>query len=348
MNTQTQTPTALPAKIPPQTQLMQLVCGSFISQTVYVAAKLGIADLLAKESQSAAKLAQKTGTHERSLYRLLRTLASVGVFREIEPKFFENTPVSETLLSDTPGSLRDLTIWMGEEPHWRVYGNMLHSVKTGKAAWSAVHGEDVFPYLFQTNRELGAIFNRAMTSLSGQTIPAINAAYDFAEVNVLADIAGGYGHLLAGIMKNYPQMHGVLFDLMPVCEEGENYLEKANLAERIETVSGNFFEKVPVKADVYLLKHIIHDWNDEECITILKNIKAEMPDDAKILILDAVIPEGDEPHFGKIMDMEMLVSPGGIERTAEEFEKLLADSGLKLNRIIPTQSMISIVEAIKI
>ena len=347
MNTQTQTAATIQAEIPPQAQLMQLVGGCFASQAVYVAAKLGVADLLAENPKSAATLARETQTHERSLYRLMRTLTSLGVFKEIESKVFANNSVSETLLADAPGSLRDMTIWMGEEPHWRVYGNMLHSIKTGKAAWSAVHGEDVFPYLFQTNRELGEIFNRAMTSFSGQTIPAIAAAYDFSEVGVLADIAGGYGHLLAGIMKDHPQMFGVLFDLMPVCEEGKTFLEKAGVSERVSTVCGSFFDKVPVKADVYMLKHIIHDWDDAECVTILKNIRASMPDDAKILILDAVIPDGVEPHFGKIMDMEMLVSPGGIERTADEFETLLNDSGLKLNRIIPTQSIVAIVEAIK-
>lgn len=348
MNTQIQTATATRAEMPPQVQLMQLVSGCFASQTVYVAAKLGIADLLAENPKSAATLARETQTHERSLYRLLRTLTSFGVFTEIERGVFANTPVSETMLSDAPGSLRDMTIWMGEEPHWRVYGNMIHSVKTGKAAWSAVHGEDVFPYLFQTNRELGTIFNRAMTSFSAQAIPAIAAAYDFSEVKILADVAGGYGHLLAGIMKNNPEMKGILFDLMPVCEEGKSYLEKADLSERVEIVCGSFFEKVPVKADVYMLKHIIHDWDDAECAAILKNIRAEMPEDAKILILDAVLPEGNEPHPGKVMDMEMLVSPGGIERTAAEFEMLLDDSGLKLNRIIPTESMISIVEAVKV
>ena len=348
MNTQTQTAAAaMQTEIPPHAQLMQMVGGCFTSQAVYVAAKLGIADLLAANPKSAATLARETETHERSLSRLMRTLTSLGVFTETERGVFANNPVSETLLADAHGSLRDMTIWMGEEPHWRVYGNLLNSVKTGKASWSQVHGEDVFPYLFQTNRELGEIFNRAMTSFSSQTIAAIADAYDFSEVGVLADIAGGYGHLLAGIMKDHPQMFGVLFDLMPVCEEGKNYLEKAGVSERVETVCGSFFEKVPVKADVYLLKHIIHDWDDAECVTILKNIRAEMPENAKILILDAVIPDGDEPHFGKIMDLEMLVSPGGVERTAEEFERLLTDAGLKLNRIIPTASMISITEAVK-
>jgi hypothetical protein len=347
MNIQTQTGAAMQSEVPPQAQLMNLVGGSFVSQAIYVAAKLGIADLLANEARSAADLARETEMHERSLYRLLRTLASVGVFRETEPKIFENTPVSESLKSNAEASLRDAAIWMGEEPHWRVYGNLMHSVKTGKPAWSEVHGEDVFPYLFGTNRELGDIFNRAMTSISAHMIQAMLAAYDFSQVKVLADIAGGYGHLLAGIMHDQPEIKGVLFDLVPVCEDAAKFLEKENVADRVEIICGNFFQSVPVSADVYMLKYIIHDWNDDECVTILKNIKAEMSDDAKIIIIETVIPEDNEPHFGKILDMEMLLSPGGIERTAGEFEQLLDDSGLKLNRIIPTQSMFSIVEAIK-
>ena len=347
MNIQMQTGAAMQPEMPPQMRLMEIAGGCFTSQAVYVAAKLGIADLLENEAKSAAVLARETQTQEHSLYRLLRTLASVGVFRETESKIFENNPVSETLLSKSEGNLRDMAIWMGEEAHWRVYGNLLHSVKTGKAAWSQVHGEDVFPYLFQTNRELGAIFNRAMMSFSAQAIPAVAAVYDFSQIGILADVAGGYGHLLAGIMKNHPEMRGILFDLKPVCEEAKDFLAKSGVNERVEAVCGNFFEKVPVKADVYMLKHIIHDWNDAECVRILKNIRREMPTGAKILILEVVLPETSEPHFGKIMDMEMLVSPGGVERTAAEFEQLLTDSGLKLNRIIATESIISIVEAAK-
>ncbi len=334
-------------ELPPAAQLMQMVMGCFISQAVYVAAKLGIADLLAEKPQAVKDLAEKTDTHERSLYRVLRTLAMVGAFQEVEPKVFANTPISETLRSDIPNSLRDMTVWMGEEPHWRVYGEMLYSVRTGKAAWKRVHGQDVFPYLFETNRELGDIFNRAMTSFSGTTIPTVLEAYDFSGIGVLADIAGGYGHLLAAVLKEYPQMKGVLFDMPYVLEGAPALLEKEGVADRVELVRGDFFESVPVTADAYILKHIIHDWYDEQNTIILKNIRASMPDDGKILIVDTVIPEGNEPHFGKILDMEMLVSPGGVERTESEFRELLAASGLRLNRVVQTKSVVSIVEAVK-
>ena len=347
MNTQTNTAAAMEPQMPPGAQLMNLVGACFVSQAVYVAAKLGLPDLLAENPQSVKALAEKTETHERSLYRLLRTLTSFGIFTEVEAKVFANTPMSEALITDAPNSLRDLTIWMGEEPHWRVYGEMLHSVKTGEAAWAKVHGEDVFPYLFHTNKELGEIFNRAMTSFAGQTIPAFLAAYDFSEAQVIADIAGGFGHLLAATLQKYPQAQGVLFDDRTVLEGAKNLLANEGVAERVELVGGDFFQSVPVKADIYMLKHIIHDWDDEKCVTILRNIAGEMQSEAKVLILDTVLPEGNEPHFGKVMDMEMLVSPGGIERTAEEFRQLLEDAGLKLNRIIPTQSPIGIVEAVK-
>ncbi|MBO0723709.1 MAG: methyltransferase [Blastocatellia bacterium] len=334
-------------QLPPETQLMQTLGACFISQAAYVAAKLGIADLLAESPKPVAELAAASETDERSLYRVLRTLAMTGIFRETEKKVFENTPVSETLRSSVPNSLREMAIWLGEEPHWRVYGEMLYSVRTGKAAWKHVHGQDVFPHLFETDRELGDIFNRAMTSYSSTTIPAIVEAYDFSGVGVLADVAGGYGHLLAAVLKEYPKMKGVLFDLPFVLEGAPALLEKEGVADRVELVRGDFCDRVPVTADVYLLKHVIHDWYDEKNTTILKNIRASMPDDGRILIIDAVVPEGNEHHFGKVIDLEMLVSPGGVERTESEFRELLAASGLKLNRVTPTRSIISIVEAVK-
>src|SRR5262245_20591510 len=299
MTTQQSPTAARKEQLPPEPQMMQTLLACFISQAAYVAAKLGLADLLAEGPKHVAGLATASQTDERSLYRVLRTLAMTGAFRETEPMVFENTPVSESLRSNIPHSLRETAIWLGEEPHWRVYGEMLYSVRTGNAAWKHVHGQDVFPYIFETNRELGDIFNRAMMSFSSTTIPAIVEAYDFSDVNVLADVAGGYGHLLAAVLKKYPQMNGVLFDVPYVLEGASALLEKEGIADRVELVRGDFFETVPVTADVYMLKHIIHDWYDEKNTRILKNIRASMPNDGKILIIDTVIPEGNEPHLGK-------------------------------------------------
>jgi hypothetical protein len=338
---------AAPEQLPPDAQLLQLVSSAFVSQAVYVAAKLGIADLVADGPKDAKYLAEKTGTDERSLYRLLRALASVGAFTETDHRTFGNTPMTETLRSDAPRSTRDLTIWLGEEPHWRVYGELLYSVKTGKPAWDKVHNEPVFPYLFETNKELGEIFNRAMTSYSHQSIGPVLAAYDFSTAGTIADIAGGHGHLVAAVVAANPNTKGILFDLPQVTAGAPKMFESYGVADRMDVVNGDFFSAVPVKADIYMLKHIIHDWYEDNCQKILRNIRESMPEDGKVLIIEAVVPDGNEPHFSKIIDLEMLLSPGGVERTPEEYAQLLADSGLKLNRIIPTMGPMSIIEAIK-
>ncbi len=326
---------------------MQLGMGMFVSQAIFVAAKLGIPDLLSVGARSTTDLADATGTHESSLFRVLRTLASVGAFTEVADRTFANTPVTELLRSDSPRSMRDMILWMSEEPHWAIYSRMIDSVRTGKPIWEDVHGEPVFPYLFETNKPLGDIFNRAMTSFSQVTIPAIIASYDFSDASIIADIAGGYGHLLAAVLKENPSANGILFDLPHVLEGAPAMLESQGVEDRVTMVGGSFLDEIPVVADIYMLKHIIHDWYDDTNQTILSIIRSSMPDDAKVLIIDAVIPAGNEPHFAKILDLEMLISPGGMERTAAEFETLLKASGFELSRIIPTPSPVSIIEAVK-
>jgi hypothetical protein len=337
-----------PQTMPPDAVLMQMSLGCFVSQALYVAAKLGIADLLRTKPRAAVELAAETDTNPNALYRVLRALASVGVFTETDSQIFALTPLAEPLGTNHPNSVREAMIWMGEEPHWRVYGEMMSSVKTGKPVWEKVHGQAVFPYLFEANPPLGEIFNRAMTGFSRQAIPAIVEAYDFSGISTIADIGGGHGHLLAGILNANAHLSGVLFDLPPVFAGAAELLANENVADRVELVRGDFFSEVPVRADVYLLKHIIHDWDDELCDKILQNIRAAMPEDGKVLIVDAVLPTGNEPHFGKILDLEMLVSPGGIERTESEFRQLLDSAGFRLNRIVPTRSPVSIVEAVKV
>lgn len=336
-----------PAQLPPDAQLLQLGLGAFISSAVYAAAKLGIADLLGDGPKTAEYLAAKTHSDERSLYRLMRSLASVGAFLEGPEKTFANTPMTETMRSDAEHSSRDLIIWMGEPEHWKVYGGLLYSVATGKPAWDQVHGEPVFPYLFETNKPLGDIFNRAMTSLSHQSIGPVLDAYDFSKAGIIADIAGGYGHFLGAVLRANPQARGVLFDLGSVLEGAPSMLETYGVRDRVELVEGDFFCEIPVKADVYLLKHIIHDWYEDRCIEILQNIRKHISDDGKVLIVETIVPEGNTPHFSKIIDLEMLVSPGGVERTPGEYAHLLADAGFKLDRIIPTKGPMSIVEASK-
>ena len=336
-----------PQAIPPDAQLLQMVSGAFVSAAIYTAAKLGIADLLRDGPKSTLALAGETATDETSLYRLLRSLASVGAFTEVGPRIFSNTPMTEALRSDIPRSARDLVIWMGEPEHWKVYGHLLHSVRTGNPAWDHVHGEPVFPYLFDTNKELGDIFNRAMTSVSHEAIGPVLEAYDFSNARIIADIGGGHGHVLAAVLAANPDAKGVLFDLAVVLAGAPKMMDAYGVADRVDLVAGDFFSEIPVTADLYILKFIIHDWYDDKNRTILQNIRRQMPADGKVLIIETVVPEGNEPHFSKLIDLEMLMAPGGLERTSAEFEKLLADCGFRMTRIIPTKGMMSIVQAVK-
>ena len=336
-----------PAPLSADAQVLQMTLAPFITQSLYVAAKLGIADILGDGSKTAAQLSAATETHERSLYRVLRALASVGVFSENENGTFTNTPMSETLMTDAPNSTRYFVMIIGEEPHWRNIGHTMYSVKTGKPAWEYVYGEPLFPYIFNTQPELGEIFNRAMTSFSHQDISPVLNSYDFSGIGTLADVAGGYGHLLAAVLNKYPAMKGVLFELPQLIDGARGLMESSGVADRVEFVAGDFREEIPVRADAYMLKHIIHDWYDDTNQKILGNIREHMPDDGRVLIMDSIIPLGNEPHMKKVLDIEMLIAPGGVERTTKEFETLLNSSGFRLNRIIHTNAPISIIEGVK-
>jgi hypothetical protein len=330
---------------PPEAVLTQMAFGALLTQALYVAARLGIADLLAAGPRPVAELAAETGTHERSLYRVLRSLAGAGVFKEVASKTFGLTPLAEPLRADAPGSMRNGLIFMGEEWHFNVWANMMHSVRTGQPAWSQTHGAEVFDY-FAANPAHAEIFNGAMTDMSVGTAPAVVEAYDFGRFGTLADIAGGHGYLLAQILKANPGLSGILFDVSPVVEGAGALLAREGVSRRVERVAGDFFAGVP-RADAYIMKHIIHDWDDERATLILKNINAAMGEGGRVLIVESIIPEGNEPHYSKVLDLEMLTSPGGIERTAGEYAALLAGAGLKLSRVVPTRSPFSIIEAFR-
>lgn len=330
---------------PPEAVLTQMAFGALLTQALYVVARLGVADLLSGGPRPVSELAAETGTHERSLYRVLRSLAGAGVFRETGAKVFGLTPLAEPLRSDAPGSMRNGMIFMGEQWHFNVWSNMMHSVRTGRPAWGHTHGAEVFDY-FAANPVQAEIFNGAMTDMSVVTAPAVVEAYDFSGLGTLADIAGGHGYLLSQILKANPELSGVLFDVPPVIEGARALLEREGVEGRVERVAGDFFASVP-RADAYILKHIIHDWDDERAAVILRNINAAMPPEGRVLIVETVVPEGNAPHYSKILDLEMLTSPGGIERTEEEYAALLADAGLRLARVVPTCSPFSIIEAVR-
>lgn len=326
----------------PEELLPKMLTGYWISTALYVVAKLGLADLLAHESQTADQLAQKTAAHARSLYRVLRALASVGVFAEDDDGRFHLTPLADLLRSDVPGSLRAMAIMMGEE-HFQCYGNLMHSVRTGQPAFEKLFGQPVFPYL-QAHPEQAAIFDQAMVGIHGRETAAMLRAYDFADIGLLADIGGGNGSLLCETLKACPHLSGLLFDQPTVIERAQEIIRASGLADRCRAIGGSFFESVPNSADAYLLRHIIHDWDDDKAITILRNVRKAIPSNGRILIVENVIPPGNGPHFGKLLDLTMLVMPGGQERTAEEYQGLCSESGFHLTRIIPTAAETSIIE----
>ena len=330
---------------PPQAILMQLAMGAMVTQAIGVATKLGVAEVLSSGAKHIDDLAAATGAHSSSLYRILRSLASLGVFTETEPRTFANTPISDVLRSGAPGSMYNSMIFMAEPWHYNVWGNMLHSARTGETAWKATYGEEVFDW-FARNPEASEIFNGCMSELSAGAAPAIVGAYDFSGVNTLADIAGGHGFLLAQILKANPNMKGILFDMEHVIAGAGETLAQHGVADRVETVSGDFFKEVS-PADAYIMKHIIHDWDDERAVAIMQSIHRAMIGDGKLLLAEMVIPEGNQPHPGKMLDLEMLTSPGGLERTAEEYASLFERAGFKLNRIVPTMSPFSVIEGVK-
>jgi hypothetical protein len=337
--------TAMP-HFPPDAILSQMLFGGLMQQSISIAAKIGIADLLVEKLQTAEELAAETETHAPSLYRVLRLLASVGIFSETADKRFELTPLAELLRQDAPNSMRDVAIMQGEEWNWRNYGELRHSVKTGETAQEKAHGIQLFEFL-SGNPEDEALFSRAMVNLSSSVIPPIVEAYDFSGAGKLVDIAGGHGFLLAAILKANPHLQGVLFDQSTVIDGAVESLKKQDINHRVELVPGDFFESVPAGADIYTMKHIIHDWNDDESIKILQNIHLAMNEKGKVLIVEMVVPEGNAPSPSKVMDVQMLIATGGKERTQFEYQKLLESSGFNLTRIIPTRSPFSIVEAVK-
>jgi hypothetical protein len=326
-------------------QVARMISGYWISQSIYVVSKLGIADLLAGGPRTVDELAAATGSHSRSLYRLLRALASIGMFREDDGKRFALTPPAELLRSDAPGSQRPLALMMGEE-QYQAYGHLLHTVRTGETAFEAVFGKPIFDYLGE-HPEQAATFDAAMTSIHGRETEAMLEAYDFTGIHVLADVGGGNGSTLRGVLQRYPKMRGILFDRGHVVERARHALVDAGLEASCKTVDGSFFESVPPGADAYLLRHIIHDWDDDESGLILRRVHQAMNADARLLVVESVIPVGNEPSFGKLLDLTMMVSPGGLERTEEEYRALFDGSGFRLSRIVPTRAEVAVIEGVK-
>jgi hypothetical protein len=336
---------------PPPTEaatqhLYQLATGYIVSSALYPVLKLKVADHMASGPCTSAALAQATGANRDALYRVMRMLASVGVFDETEPHLFALTPVGTLLRSDVPGSVHDLALWLCDPFHFQTYGELLHSLTTGKPSADKVVGMPVFEYL-PRDPELSERFNNAMTGFSAAVIPGVLKAYDFSGIHVMCDVAGGHGEILVSILRQYPKMRGVLFDLEHVITGAIPRIQSMGLAKRCQTASGDFFKAVPAGADAYIMKHIIHDWDDDRAAAILTNIREALQGkpNGRLLLIEAVIQPGNQPDLMKLIDIEMLLIPGGRERSADEFAALFSRAGFELTRIVPTESPLAVVEA---
>ena len=331
---------------PPPVTLLQMMTGYWVSQSVYIAAKLGIADLVADGPRRVDELGAATQTHAPSLHRLLRALASVGVFTEAAPGTFALTPLAGLLRSGTPDSMRALAITYNEEMY-QAWGDMLSSIRTGRPAFEHHFGMPVFTY-FAQHPEPSRVFNEAMTAWTHQLVGAVVDAYDFSPFGTVVDVGGGQGALLASILQRHPHTRGVLFDQPHVAAEAREHLTAAGVADRCTAVGGDFFTEVPAGGDAYVLSQIVHDWDDERCTAILRQCRRVMPAHGRLLIIELVLPPGDEPFFGKWLDLHMLAIPGGRERTAEEYGTLLRTADLALTRVVPTPPGPSVVEAVPV
>ena len=329
---------------PAAAQILQFITNFWSSRAVYVIAKLGIPDLLKSGPKTAEELASATKMHAPSLYRVLRALASIGVVSSTGDGRFALSPVSELLVTDAPGSLRWFTISELGQEHYPAWGNLMHSVKTGEIAFDNFFGVDIWQF-FQENPDDGAVFQNSMSGVTAATNEQIRSLYDFSPFSTVVDVGGGHGGLITSVLQTNPKVKGILFDAPQVIQGARPKIEAAGLADRCETVSGDFFKSVPPGGDLYMMKWIIHDWNDEQAITILRNCRNQMQRTGKLIIVDCVVPESDEPDFSKLFDLNMMVMTGGKERTEKEFAQILNAAGFKLLRVIPTEVPTSIVEA---
>jgi len=323
----------------------QMATGHWVSKAIYVAAQLGLADLLADGPKSVGELAAGAGADAPTLHRLMRALAGVGIFKQEADARFQLTPLAE-LLRTGPGSLRGMALHLGESASWMAWDGLLESVRTGESAFRAVHGVEVFPY-YAAHPESDEPFNEAMVAASGVVAEAVTGAYDFTPFGKIVDVGGGHGGLLTAILRAAPDARGVIFDQPQVAAGARASVEAAGLASRCETAGGDFFESVPEGGDAYVLKWIVHDWDDERALRILRNCRRAMREGGRLLLVEGVVPEGNEPAMAKMMDLQMLVMTGGRERTAREFRALLAEAGFEMTRVVATNSPVSIVEAVR-
>lgn len=333
----------------PSEQVFKIGTGYMASMSLFIAAKLRIADQLANGPKSVRELAAATKMNEDRLYRVLRCLAMTGIFSELDDRTFELTPSAATLRTDIPESTHAMVEWICDPFHFKIFSELPHTVQTGDITFEHVYGKPAFEY-FPEDPVEEERFNNAMTCLSEMVVPAVLEAYEFSQVDTLLDVAGGHGALLCAILERYPKMKGMLVDLPSVVPGTNKAISGKGLNHRCHVASGDFFASIPAGADAIIMKHIIHDWEDDKATTILKNCLKALAGkaNARILLVESVLPEGNQPHMGKFIDLEMMVFPGGRERTEREFRALFGRAGLKLTRVIPTKAPLWVIEGVPV
>lgn len=337
----------VPGHGPPSAALAQIVTSGLAAQAVSVAAELGVADLLADGSRSVDELAQQTGTHAPSLHRLLRFLASLGIFAADERGHVGLTPLAASLCADAPGSLRAQARLLGGPVIRQAIGGLGQSVRTGEPAIPQAYGMSLWAYLAQ-HPEQAALFNDHFTTQSERQIPAILEAYVFAGSGTLVDVGGGHGALLSAILSAHPGLHGILYDQPDVVAGASRVLAAAGVADRTKTLGGDVFSSVPEGGDAYVIKNVLHNWDDAQASVILSNVQRVLRPGGRLLLIEYVIHPGNAPQHGKLMDLVMLALFGSRERTVAEWELLLSATGFQIAQILPTRAELSVIEATKV
>jgi hypothetical protein len=330
---------------PPQSQLIQMATAHWVSRLLCIAAQINLADHLAEGPKTAEKLAQLTATAAPPLYRMMRTLASLGVFTEDSGHRFSLTHLGEALKTGTPGSLRSAVLTMAGDIATRSLDHLLYSIQTGKSGFEKAFGMPLFEWLAYHPTET-SMFSETMVGLHGAEPAAVAAAYDFSQFETIIDVGGATGNLRTAILSRHAEPRGILFDRPHVVGDAPQLINSRGLADRIKLEAGSFFESIPTGGSAYLLSHIIHDWSEAQCLTILGKCRHAMKPNNRLLIVEMVLPTGDAPHPGKLLDIIMLAIPGGQERTEPEYRELLEKAGFQLTRIVPTESAVSVVEAL--
>ncbi len=328
-------------------RLMEMTIAHWTGELLLQAAKMGLPDKFDEDApRTAADLAAEYGMLHRPFYRYLRSLCGIGLLQSTGKDSFRLTDLGAALKAGAPGSARSAVMALvGDmvKPAWNEFD---HGLFTGEPGFEKAHGASLFEHL-QTNPGMAQFFSETMVGFHGREPPAVAEAYDFAGIGSLVDVGGASGNMLGHVLARHPHLTGVLYDLPHVVVDAPPLLEGFGVAGRVSIEGGSFFEAVPAGHDAYLLSHIIHDWDDAENATILGNVHEAMKPDGKLLIVEMVLPEGDEPHMGKMLDMMMLLVPGGEERTASEYAELLEPNGFRLERVVPTASAVSVVEAVR-